>query len=175
MKAWIKSFYIKPNHQLFHFFENVNKHWWKISLFVFVAVVSFPAYLLFKQIQMEKQHQQTILDLNQDIHQKERLIATLIEKQKAMNEKDNNLTKISQQIQHILEKYEAKGDIQWNTETGKNVSLVTKHRTMPMFKIIEELNQLKNLGYQEIILTKLNEKRLIQLNATLQFIPNQGE
>lgn len=166
MNFW-QQYYLQPQSTAFQIIDWVNRYFWLILLSVLILVLAFPLWQFSQQWQFSHQWQQRFAENEQQLTQQNRLYQVLFEKQQQQALNDQHLTQINRQIQQILQAQQAEIEsVQWNVEEQR-IGLTANHRTTPIFKALYALAKEPNIAFEELTLTKLNQDRRIQLNATL--------
>lgn len=167
MLDWISESYINPNGKRYKMLTYLNK--WRLGFIIllFIVSTSYPIYCY--QYYYFGSHsllqEQTNLINNKEKLSK--LLDSIKKHHKAQKQQNSQFTQISQHIQQLLDKYHINiENMQWDLEQESILSLTVNQESKLLFELLSEINQIKALYAKEIILTKLYQERLVQLNAT---------
>lgn len=168
---FLRKYYFLPNTAIYKSIEYLTSYRNVIFIFIAIIVLLYPISQIINYQITRNKIDENLLSLNQEIEQQNKLYQVLLKKQKETNEKDRKLTKINQDLEQLFTNYNAEiENLQWQFDSGKTISIAINQQESSLFNIINEIAALPMLRFREIVLIKLEKKRLIQLNATLQLI-----
>lgn len=167
MIKWLAPYYLIPNSQVFKTLAFLN-HYFKAVIFsLCFAILFFPCFQWVRAALEQDNLAEQIAQLNAQITQQTQLYQAMKQHQQQLDSQNNDLAAISQQVESLLKQQNVIIErLQWQTEEGKTLTLVAQQQAAPLFRSIQQLNQLTDLRAKSLLLTKLNEDRQVQLMMT---------
>ncbi|AUI66180.1 MULTISPECIES: ATPase [Glaesserella] len=167
MKNNILKIYNNPYSPLYSTLYYLNQYKHIIFLLIFILLNTPSIFQFFSISNQTYDHQKNEITLKEENLHKQQQLKLLQEKFQLSHNESQNISDINQQIRSILSQNGARVEnIQWNMEE-KKIYLILSQRTQSIFQIIHLLNQVPTIKFQEMILTKLNREKHIQINVTL--------
>lgn len=167
MNNWLENIYLNPSKFSYQLLYKLNNHLpiWLIVLFFIINL--YPAFHILNnhhQIQKEKLNN---IALNRSLAQKRGLLESIKQHNKQKISQESSFTQVNNQIQNLLNQYGIQAEtMQWGLGKENFLYLTINHQSKTIFKLLEAINKIEHLYPIDITLSKLEEKRLIQLNAT---------
>lgn len=161
------SAYLYPTSKTYRFFEWLNRYALRTALGLSAAILAYPIGNSLYQFHQHDLQQQVWADLHLEIARQSQLKSTLLHLQQQQN-RQPLITEINQTLKQLAEQHHAQiNQIEWQFTQPPKITFVISQQTEPILQIIRQITQQTTLQFQEIRLIKLNENRLIQLNALL--------
>lgn len=166
MKKIIRHSYIKPHSGAYRFFSNLHKYLLLYIIIIILIILSYPTlnyFFYYTKIIQQRQEKET---LHKQFITALRLKESLNKNNQQENLQDKYFSQVNQRIKNIIEKSKTKiENLQWDLDTDRKLYITFSQQSNHIFPILSELNALEKLYPTEILLTKLNQDRLIQVNA----------
>lgn len=170
MKAWLNNIYITPQSKHYLIFSFLLKYKKRLMMAAMLMINSYSIVSYVYYEQQVRQYEQQMTLLNEEISQNEKRLNILMGKKADNQAKDNDFTEINRKIKQVIAQHNAKVEqIKWEFEQGKQINLVLSQSSSVIFNLIEALEKLNALYFNELLLFKLHQDRLIQLQADLTF------
>ncbi|QLB21112.1 hypothetical protein A6B43_06050 [Vespertiliibacter pulmonis] len=166
MNNLIRYSYIKPYSNIYQFLTHLNRYLIIYIIITIIVILSYPVlnYLFYKS-KLTQQHQEKEnlqIKLSTSIKLKE----SLNKHTKLENLQDKYISIINQKIKNILNKQQAKiENLQWSLDNEHKLYLTFNQQSNHIFHILSELNTLEKLYPKEILISKLDQDRMVQINA----------
>lgn len=168
MKNWINKSLIMPNSQSYILLSLFNRYFFYFIVILSFTIMSYPLFNYTNATLTISTQQLNLTEMRTNLAQKERLITSL-KQHNQKSDQTNYFSQANNNLQTILNTYQIKPEqLQWQLDQEHQLSLIINHNSNTLFHLLNELNKLEHLYAKEITLTKLNQHRLVQLNA--QFI-----
>lgn len=169
MSQWLNDLYLQPYHSA-HKPLRVLQHYYKrLGLLMLMLITAYPLVDLGRAYYFSRYYQQRVQMLSDEIGQQQKILAGLMQYQQ-YQQADRQFTQLNEKLNALIEKYQINTEqMQWQFEQGKQVYLVLNQKSLPMFAFIRELDQFDKSVFRKLQLIKLNQQRLIQLQAELVF------
>ncbi|MBV6541175.1 hypothetical protein HT667_06860 [Ursidibacter maritimus] len=167
MKNWLIKTYTEPQTNTHYIFYIINQ---KMIYFLVSIIITFtllPALLYFNTYSDKLAHKIYQESLTQEIEQQAKLLDTLIQKSNQHKITDK-ISQVNQAIRQIFNTYNIQIEqLEWHIEE-RQIVINAKNESKNLIMIIPKLQEIPNITYQEISLSKLYHQNLVLLNATLQ-------
>lgn len=170
MKKWLNNAYINPQSRQYLCLVFLQHYAKRLFCLAFIIIHAYPSILLCHEYYQHRYLYKTEQLLSAELVQQEKLLQSLRNKKSESENRDKDFSEVNRKITQIAEQYQIKIEhIQWQFEKGKQASLVLSQRSASLFEMIKALDKLPSLYFNELILFKLHQARLIQLQAQFTF------
>ncbi|MGY4679492.1 hypothetical protein ACWIVU_07890 [Ursidibacter arcticus] len=167
MKNWLMNIYLQPHHYLYSCFHFIQTRLLYCIVIIFILLTLIPTlFYCFDQSENSLKEDKKSA-LIQDLTQQTKLLNTLSQRSNSTHFKDN-ISNINQAIKQIFSEHKIKIEqLQWNIDE-KQIVITVHHQAMPLSLVLLQLQEIPNLAYKEISLSKIHRQNLVQLYAILQ-------
>lgn len=167
MIAQITPYYTRRQSLIYRSAYVLQSHFSLVLVLSIASILSYPIgkYSYFRYQQHQKQAE--IVHLSENIAQQQSRLLKLSPATTPISQEEN-LTDLNQQIQRIFNQHQIPIEsLQWQFDGSKTLRLTANSTTSKILVVIEALNAIPALRFNEIRLIKLNYEQKIQLQATL--------
>lgn len=159
MRNKISQIYLQPNSQRFIILNHLAHNLLKILVIYAFIILVYPFYLYYqthnKLITLHTEYK----NIEQNLLHKQK---QLVQLESTHIQQEANISDINLPIKQILEQTNANlENIYWNFAQQKSATLIFTQRAETVFNTINRLNQLTQINFKEITLSKLNNSSLI--------------
>lgn len=164
----LENLYLNPNHWGYFYFETISRHWLKINALLLITLCAYPLIQTF-QAHYRHQYLQASLEQKQEnLQQQHKLLESLQNLNREKNQQDGQLAILNQKIKELIDQEKAKIEtLQWRFDSGKQIELVLQQQSPKVFSLIEQLIMMNSLNFKSLSLLKLNQQKLVQINAEI--------
>ncbi|WP_301098972.1 hypothetical protein [Otariodibacter sp.] len=172
MQKKLENLYTSPSKQTYKIINFVNnKFIYIVSIIILTTIIlSTLNYVRLKNILYREVDIQNKYKKN--IRNKLIILSKAHKRNQEKKGKNNNISIIDSKIKEIIiENGGELSNLQWYFDNGQKINVLSTQNTKKSISIIEDINKIKSIMYTQIILSKTDINKSIELDITLTIIP----
>ncbi|MDD0825050.1 hypothetical protein PTQ27_11355 [Mannheimia sp. AT1] len=170
----LNNLYILPNSYGFKLLSYLNNTKRMIFATIFSLLIGYQTITIVNTSLQKREIITEITTTKPQVSQLKISYTEQINKNKELISQEHNITYINETIQKIIQKNGVNiSKLDWHLEQDRSVDLTIINTSNAIFNVISDLNKLPYLKFNTLILTKSEQSRQLELNATLVLIEHK--